>query len=74
MFALWRRLWRQELPGLCFPQSSAHPSPTPVPAVLQFLHSDPCPDLPRGALASEAAAVAPSVQEQREICQKSKEL
>lgn len=71
----------QELPGLCCPQSSAHPSHIPLTslshpraccaAIPAFRH---CPDLPRDTLAFEAAAVAPGVQEQRESCQKSKKL
>lgn len=54
---------------LCFP-GALHP----LPAVVQFLHSDHCPDLPWETLAFEAAAIAPSVEEQEEICQKSKKL
>lgn len=46
----------------------------PLPAVVQFLHSDHCLDLPWKTLAFEAAAIAPSVEEQKEICQKSEKL
>lgn len=46
----------------------------PLPAVVQFLHSDHCLGLSWKVLAFEAASIAPSVEEQKEICQKSKKL
>lgn len=44
----------------------------PLPAVVWFLHSDHCLDLPWKTLAFEAAAIAHGAKERKESCQKSK--